>query len=98
MHSDFEETGIPSGVAIFCSDNSLEEYSMFYFDERGVSRVYRMTMHDNVWKWWRNAGGFSQRFTGTFADGGNRIIGISELSNDGSTGNRDRELTYSRTE
>jgi hypothetical protein len=92
------ESGAPSGVAVIGSDDSLEECSMLYFDERRVSRVYRTTLYDNVWKMWRSAPGFSQRFTGTFTNGGNSIIGIWELSNDGSNWNRDLELTYSRTE
>jgi hypothetical protein len=98
MHSEVMESGAPSGVAVIGSDDSLEECSMLYFDERRVSRVYRTTLYDNVWKMWRSAPGFSQRFTGTFTNGGNSIIGIWELSNDGSNWNRDLELTYSRTE
>jgi hypothetical protein len=69
---------------------------MRYFDERGVSRKYEMTLRDNSWKYWRNAPGFSQRFTGTFADEGNTIIGIWELSADGSIWKRDLELTFTR--
>lgn len=96
MHSDIEEPGIPSGIAVFGSDDSTEEYFMLYHDERGVSRKFEVTLRDNVWKWWRNAPGFSQRFTGTFSDKGNVITGISELSKDGSKWERDLELTYTR--
>jgi hypothetical protein len=96
MHSDIEEPGIPSGIAVFGSDDSAEAYSMLYFDEREVSRVYEMTLNDDVWKIWRNSPGFSQRFTGTFVDEGHTIIGVWELSEDGSTWKRDLELTYTR--
>lgn len=96
MHSDIEEPGIPSGIAVFGSDDSSEEYYMLYFDERSVSRKYEMSLKDNLWKWWRNSSGFSQRFTGTFVDEGYTIIGVSELSKDGSTWERDLELTYTR--
>jgi len=98
MHSEIEEPGIPSGVAVFGSDDSTGEYLMLYFDERGVSRKYEVTLRDNVWKWWRNAPGFSQRFTGTLADDGRTIIGKGELSKDGATWEKDLELTYTRTE
>jgi hypothetical protein len=94
MHSEIDEPGIPS--AIFGSDDATETYFMRYFDERGVSRKYEMTLRDNSWKYWRNAPGFSQRFTGTFADEGNTIIGIWELSADGSIWKRDLELTFTR--
>ena len=96
MHSEIEEPGIPSGVAIFGSDDATNEYFMLYFDERGVSRKYDVALRDNAWKWWRNAPGFSQRFTGTIVDGGRTIIGKGELSRDGSTWEGDLELTYRR--
>lgn len=96
MHSEIDEPGIPSDIAVFGSDDSTEELFMLYFDERGVSRKYEMTLHDNVWKWWRNAPGFSQRYTGTITDNGKTIIGKGELSKDGSTWEKDLDLTYTR--
>jgi hypothetical protein len=96
MYSEIEEPGIPSAIAIFGSDDAAETYFMLYFDERGVSRKYEATLRDNVWKIWRNAPGFSQRFTGTFDDNGDSISGVWELSEDGSTWKRDLELTYTR--
>jgi hypothetical protein len=41
-----------------------------------------MTGRDNLWKLWRNATGFSQRFTGTYSDNGDTIIGVWALSED----------------
>ncbi|HUH98291.1 MAG TPA: hypothetical protein VLZ89_13075 [Anaerolineales bacterium] len=96
MHSEIDEPGILTGIAIIGSDESLEQCFMLYFDERGVSRKLEVTLHDNIWKWWRNAPGFSQRFTGTIVDGGNTIIGKGELSRDGSTWEKDLDLTYTR--
>ena len=96
MHSEIQEPGIPSGVAIFGSDDSAGEYFMLYFDERGVSRKYGVTLSNNTWKWWRNAPGFSQRFTATIADDGRTIVGRGELSRDGTTWEGDLALTYTR--
>ena len=98
MRSEIDEPGIPSGIAIIGSDDSTHEYFMLYFDERGVSRKYDVSLHDNLWKWWRNAPGFSQRYQGTIVDGGNTIIGKGELSKDGSTWEKDLDLTYKRVE
>lgn len=98
MHSEIQEPGVPSGVAVFGSDDSTGEYFMLYFDERGVSRKYEVTLRDNTWKWWRNTTGFSQRFTGTLADDGRTIVGKGELSKDGATWEKDLDLTYTRTE
>jgi hypothetical protein len=98
MHSEIEEPGIPSGVAIFGCDVPTGEGAMLYFDERGVSRKYDWTLEGNVWKWWRDAPGFWQRFTGTIVNDGRTIIGKGELSKDGSTWEKDLELTYTRVE
>lgn len=96
MHSEIDEPGIPTGIAIFGSDDTSEEYFMLYFDERGVSRKCSATLNNNVFKWWRDAPGFSQRYTGTIVDGGNTMISKGELSKDGSSWEKDLELTYTR--
>lgn len=96
MHSEIQERDIPNGLAIFGSDDSTGEYFMLYFDERGVSRKYDVSLSDNVWKWWRNAPGFSQRFTGRIADDHRTIEGTGELSKDGETWEGDLSLTYTR--
>jgi hypothetical protein len=69
---------------------------MLYFDERGVSRKYEVTLHDNILKMWRNAPGFSQRFTGTIIENGDTMIGKWELSRDDLSWEKDLELIYKR--
>ena len=96
MRSEIDEPDIPSGIAIFGSDDALGEYFMLYFDERGVSRRYDVSLHDNVLKWWRNAPGFSQRYTHTIVDDGRTIIGKGELSKDGLSWEKDLDLSYTR--
>ncbi len=96
MQSETEEEGFPSSIAIFGSDDTKEAYFMLSFDERGVSRKFDATLRDNVLKLWRNAPGFSQRFTGTLVDNGDTINAVWELSEDDSTWKRDLELTYTR--
>jgi hypothetical protein len=98
MHTAIDEPGIPTGIAIFGSDDSAGEMFMLYFDERGVSRKYEVEGHDRNWKWWRDAPGFSQRFTVTLSDDGRSMLGKGELSRDGSTWEKDLELRYTRAE
>ena len=95
-HSEVDEPGIPSGVAIFGSDDSTGEYFMLYFDERKVSRRYEVSFHGNIIKWWRNVPGFSQRCTWTITNERQTIIGRGELSKDGLTWQKDLELTFTR--
>lgn len=95
-HSVINEKHFPSGIAIFGSDDATGEFFMLYFDDRKVSRKYEVSFQDNVLKWWRNAPGFSQRYTWTFTDSGNTIIGKGELSKDGISWERDLEQTFTR--
>ena len=88
-HPDF-----PDGIALIGSDASAEAFRQHYFDSRGVSRVYEMSLGDNVWRLWRDSPDFSQRFTGTFSDDGKTITGRWEKSSDGSNWELDFDLTY----
>ena len=98
MHSRIDEPEIPSGIAVFGSDDATGELSMLYFDERGVSRRYEVSLRDNVWRWWRNDPGFSQRFTGTIAADGRTIVSRGEMSRDGAEWEPDLELKYTRVD
>jgi hypothetical protein len=60
-----------------------------------------MTFSDGVWTLLRESPDFSpldfsQRFTGTFSDDGDSIIGRWEISRDGSPWERDFDLSYFR--
>jgi len=77
-------------------DESNETYSALYHDERGVSRIYQMTLKDGLWNLWRNAPGFSQRFTGTFSDDRNTITAKWEKSTDGTHWAHDFKIMYIR--
>ena len=94
--SSVEHMAFPKGLAIFSCDDSTKEGVMIYSDDRGVSRNYNWSFSDNVLKWWRNAIGFSQHYSWTITNDGNTIIGKGELSKDGSTWEKDLDLTYTR--
>jgi hypothetical protein len=86
----------PDGIVVIGWDDERGTYLQHYFDSRGVARVYEMSFSGGVWKLWRIAPGFSQRFTGTFDESRNRIAGAWESSGDGSTWEHDFDLTYTR--
>src|SRR3954468_15263737 len=69
---------------------------LHYFDSRGVFRVFDTSVDTNAWKYWNEAPGFSQRFTGTFEDGGNTIVGQCELREDDEHWKHDLAITYRR--
>ena len=95
-HSEIDGPNFPRGVAIFGSDSATNDFFMLYFDDRKISRKYEVSIEDNVLRWWRNAPGFSQRYTWSFADGDNTIIGKGELSKDGTNWEKDLEQTFIR--
>jgi hypothetical protein len=70
--------------------------SMYYFDSRGVFRVYSARIDDETWRLWRDAPGFSQRFIGAFADTGDTIAGHWQLSRDDVHWDDDLQITYRR--
>jgi hypothetical protein len=91
-----DHAGVPNATMIIGRDDSAETYFVLYFDSRDVSRVYQMSLVDGVWKMWREAPGFWQRFTGRFSDDGNTIMASWEKSGDGSNWKHDFDLTYSK--
>jgi len=96
MRSGIEWSGPSGSVAVIGRDDMAENYSMLYFDARGVSRIYEMSFGDDVWKQWRSAPELSQRFTGTLSDDGATIAARWEKSSDGSHWDHDFDLAYTR--
>jgi hypothetical protein len=87
----------PDGLAIIGFDDDRELYLQHYFDSRGVARVYEMSLGDRIWRLWRDAPGFSQRFAGAFSDDGDVIEGQWEISEDGERWRHDFDLRYTRS-
>src|SRR5438552_19200560 len=50
-----EHPAAPSGVAIIGPGAEPETFSQHYYDSRGVTRVYQMTLDAGVWNLWREA-------------------------------------------
>jgi hypothetical protein len=96
MRSEIEEPEIPSGVAIFGSDDGAATHFMLYFDERGVSRKYDVTMTKNLLTWRRDDSEFSQLNTIEIANDGNTMVGRGEMSRNGAAWEDDLSLTYVR--
>ena len=91
----------PDGIAVIRFDPASETYSQHYFDSRGVARVYAMSFHEGVWGLLRDAPDLSpldflQRFTGRLSGDGCTIRGRWESSWDGSSWERDFDLTYTK--
>ena len=84
----------PDGICVIGVGDDPGTFRQYYFDSRGVRRVYEMTLEDGVWTLWRDSPEpFPQRFTGRFQDDGRTIAGRWEKQ-EGSDWEVDFDLTY----
>lgn len=86
----------PSGIAIIGAGPELGTFEQHYYDSRGVTRVYQMSLDNGIWRLWREAPGFWQRYTGRISDDGKTITGAWEKSADGREWSHDFGLIYIR--
>jgi hypothetical protein len=80
----------PNGVSIMGCDAANGTYYQLYSDDRGVCRVYQMSVGDGEWRLWREG----ERFTARFEDDGNTIVGRWEKAEDGRNYEVDFDLIY----
>jgi hypothetical protein len=78
-------------------DDSSSEFTVLYSDDREVSRVYQMSLAQGVWRMWRSAPGFYQRFEGRFTDKAKTIKARWERSTHGKLWIHDFDLTYRKS-
>lgn len=89
-----EHPAAPSGISIIGAGTDQDTFTQHYYDSRGVARVYQMSLDGRVWKLWREAPGFWQRYSGQISGDGTRITGAWEGSADGQEWKHDFGLTY----
>jgi hypothetical protein len=92
QHGTAELPEAPDNVSIIGCDAANGTYYQLYSDERGVCRVYEMSIGNQEWKLWREGEPFSQRFTATFSDDGSTINGRWEIAEDGTNYTTDFDL------
>ncbi len=86
----------PSAMWLIGRDESAPNYTVFYYDARRVSRVYAMSFSERVWKIWREAPGFWQRYEGVVSQNGKTITAHWEKSSDGAQWEHDFDVTYTK--
>ena len=87
----------PAAVWVIGRDDAEDDYCALYADDRGVSRVYRMSFSGARWRMWRQTPEFSQRFEAQVDPNGQSISGRWEKSTDqGVTWQHDFNIDYVR--
>jgi hypothetical protein len=84
----------PDVISIIGCDAANGSYYQLYSDERGVCRVYQMSIGGGEWRLWREGEPFAQRFIGRFEDGGDTIVARWEKALDGTSYETDFDLVY----
>ena len=75
MRQFADPNGPPLASWVIGRDAALPGYTVLYTDDRGVSRVYEMSLAGDQWKIWRNDPDFSQRFEATLSPDRQSVAG-----------------------
>src|SRR4051812_22430555 len=70
QRSSHDSDIVPNSISALGPPEDGDGLVMEYFDSRGVRRTYRTSLIDGVWRFWRDAQGFDQRFTAVLAPDG----------------------------
>jgi len=97
LYQSTKPSGTPDARWIISRDEDGADFTVLYFDARGVSRVYGMRFADRTWSMWRDTAEFSQRFTATVSDDWNTISGRWEKRVGSGSWEHDFDLTFQRT-
>ena len=85
----------PSDIWVIGYSDPQEKYMMFYYDQRGVSRIFNTTFDGNQLVFWREDKDMYQRITLEITDDG--LHSVAEASEDkGKTWRKDLEMAHKR--
>jgi hypothetical protein len=94
QRSEIPNSLFPTATAVIGPDDAADAFAMLYFDSRGVSRIYQMSLTDREWRLWRDHPDFSQRFTGEISPDGKRIDARWEIAEQPGKWQPDIAMTY----
>ena len=91
-----EIDGKPTWDFVFGRNDASDQFVVLYHDERGVLRVFELTVDGADWTMLRTDPDFHQRFVGRVE--GDRIVSHTDASEDqGATWRKDFDLIFERT-
>ena len=96
MRTEVDEPQFPGGVAIIGSGVAGNS-TMLYFDERGVARLFDVTLGDRTLTRRRDDPDFAQSATIT-AEDGDRLVSKGRMSKKGGAWTDDLSQTFERAE
>lgn len=82
MRSQVDEPRIPDGIALFGSDDRAGAFTMIYFDEREISRIYSVEIAEGRITWSRDDPQLAQSVTVSAQPDGT-LVSEGRMSQDG---------------
>jgi hypothetical protein len=93
LQAEFD--GEPTWDFVIGRSDARDEFLALYHDERGVQRLFHLTLDGGSWTMSRADPDFHQRFFGRVE--GNRMVGQTDMSEDlGATWRKDFDLIFER--
>jgi hypothetical protein len=93
LRLEAELDGKPTWDFVFGRSDARDELVVLYNDERGVQRVFDLTINETAWEMSRRDPDFHQRLNGRLE--GNRMVGTADASEDeGTTWREDFDLIF----
>lgn len=86
----------PASLWLIGADESSEDCTALYSDDRGISRVYVTRLASGLWTLERHGAPFSQRFEGRIDAGASRIDGAWYTAASDGAWVKDFDLAYTR--
>ena len=96
--SEVDDPRFPDGIAIVGSDDEAGTVFLSYFDERGISRKYDITLGENGFAMERRDSKFTQRMTFTLEAGDTRMVSRGQMSREGGAWEDDLSQTFERVQ
>jgi hypothetical protein len=96
MRTEVDHSQFPNSIAVIGSDDGQGRFVMAYFDERGVSRLYEVTVGDGAVTWHREDTKLSQSNTITVSAEGDRLISHGRMSQNGGAWGNDLSQVLNR--
>lgn len=97
MRSETDQKDFPDGLAIFASDNVLDQVTLCWFDQRGVSRLCPVVVGERTLSWRHDDPDFMQRITLTADADGKRMTSRGEMAKDGAAWGPDLSQVFVRS-
>jgi hypothetical protein len=96
MRSQVDEPRFPGGMAIIGSDDVAGTFAMIYFDARGTSRLFKVSVDGRTVTWRRDNPEFSQMVTITAGEDGATLASKGRMSQKGGAWTDDLSQVFER--